>query len=157
MAKNRPYRYHYRPQIKFAKVMFLHLSVSHSVHGGVMPQCMLGYTNPSPWSRQPPGPDTPLRSACWEIRSTSGHVICTTVQIHQSDEHDSLPLWIRCCFAIPLSNLRANVQSTTNTAFLSHTLMVLVEHEFTVTVMQHQLFIYIVLWRVTNQDGFQCK
>ena len=24
----------YRPQMKFAKVMFLHLSVSHSVHGG---------------------------------------------------------------------------------------------------------------------------
>ena len=24
----------YRPQTKFAKVMFLHLSVSHSVHGG---------------------------------------------------------------------------------------------------------------------------
>ena len=25
---------YYRPQTKFAKVMFLHLSVSHSVHGG---------------------------------------------------------------------------------------------------------------------------
>ena len=34
MAKNRPYRYLYRPQMKFAKVMFLHLSVSHSVTGG---------------------------------------------------------------------------------------------------------------------------
>ena len=28
-------------QTKFAKVMFLHLSVSHFVHGG-LPQCMLG-------------------------------------------------------------------------------------------------------------------
>ena len=30
--------YFYRPQTKFAKVMFLHLSVSHSVHswGGVL-------------------------------------------------------------------------------------------------------------------------
>ena len=27
--------YLYRPQMKFAKVMFLHVSVSHSVHGGV--------------------------------------------------------------------------------------------------------------------------
>ena len=26
---------YYRPQTKFAKVMFLHLSVSHSVHGGM--------------------------------------------------------------------------------------------------------------------------
>ena len=27
-------RHIYRPQTKFAKAMFLHLSVSHSVHGG---------------------------------------------------------------------------------------------------------------------------
>ena len=27
---------YYRPQTKFAKVMFLHLSVSHSVHGGYL-------------------------------------------------------------------------------------------------------------------------
>ena len=26
--------FYYRPQTKFAKVMFLHVSVSHSVHGG---------------------------------------------------------------------------------------------------------------------------
>ena len=38
--------FHYRPQTKFAKVMFLHMSVSHSVHGwgGGLPHCMLGYT-----------------------------------------------------------------------------------------------------------------
>ena len=38
-----------------AKVIFLHLSVIHSVHrgGGGLPQCMLGY---------PPGADTPPRS-----------------------------------------------------------------------------------------------
>ena len=43
----------------FAKVMFLHLSVSHSVHtgGGCLPQCMLGYTPPQ--SRHLPGADTP--------------------------------------------------------------------------------------------------
>ena len=34
-----------------AKVKFLHLSVSNSVHRGCLPQCMLGY--------HPPGPGTP--------------------------------------------------------------------------------------------------
>ena len=33
-AQENARRYFYRPQTKFAKVMFLHLSVSHSVHGG---------------------------------------------------------------------------------------------------------------------------
>ena len=85
-----------------AKVIFLHLSVIHSVHrgGGGLPQCMLGYpppgadtppeqtppgsrhlpeadTNP-PGSRYPPGADTPPGSshlppgADSSIRSTSG-------------------------------------------------------------------------------------
>ena len=48
---------YYRPQTKFAKVMFLHVSVSHSVHRGGLPQCMLGYhpprTRPPPQSRHP--------------------------------------------------------------------------------------------------------
>ena len=35
---------HYCPQRSCGKVMFLHLSVSHSVHRGCLPQCMLGYT-----------------------------------------------------------------------------------------------------------------
>ena len=35
----------YRPQQNCGKVMFLHLSVSHSVQGGFA-QCMLGYTHP---------------------------------------------------------------------------------------------------------------
>ena len=33
-AQENARRYFYRPQTKFAKVTFLHLSVSHSVHGG---------------------------------------------------------------------------------------------------------------------------
>ena len=48
-----------------AKVIFLHLSVIHSVHrGGGLSQCMLGYPpppreqTPSP-DQAPPGPDTP--------------------------------------------------------------------------------------------------
>ena len=67
-----------------AKVKFLHLSVSNSVHRGCLPQCMLGYHPPgpgtpppqsrhpqsrpprsrplqgpgTPWARHPPGPGT---------------------------------------------------------------------------------------------------
>ena len=54
-----------RPQTKFAKVMFLHLSVRHSVHSGAVNACW--DTPPDqapPWSRAPPeipvGPGTPL-------------------------------------------------------------------------------------------------
>ena len=61
--------FYYRPQTKFAKVMFLHLSVILFTWGGCLPQCMLGYT-PSradiplgadtPGIRHPPwGADTP--------------------------------------------------------------------------------------------------
>ena len=54
-----------------AKVIFLHLSVIHSVHRGGLPQCMLGYhpvphpqeqTSPGsrpPWKQTPPRADTP--------------------------------------------------------------------------------------------------
>ena len=38
--------------------MFLRLSVSHSVHRGGLPQCMLGYHTPPP-SRHPPLPGPP--------------------------------------------------------------------------------------------------
>ena len=54
-----------------AKVIFLHLSVIHSVHRGVLPQCMLAYHHTplpqeqipqeqtSPQKQTPMGPDTP--------------------------------------------------------------------------------------------------
>ena len=45
-----PGYHYYRPQTKFAKVMFLHLSVSHSVHGG-------GSAPGGVWSRGVPGPE----------------------------------------------------------------------------------------------------
>ena len=68
----------YRPQTKFAKVMFLLLSVSHSVHGGggVCPSACWD-TPPDqrqtpPGATPPPGADTPLHSACWEIREQAG-------------------------------------------------------------------------------------
>ena len=70
--------------------MFLHLSVSHSVHGGCLPQCMLGYTplvqthpmlgytplgrhpprQTPPMGRHTPGQthprQTPPPTACWD-------------------------------------------------------------------------------------------
>ena len=52
----------YRPQRSCGKVMFLHLSVSHSIHGG-------GVCHTSPrayWADTPPDRHTPLRSACWD-------------------------------------------------------------------------------------------
>ena len=104
--------YYYHLQMKFAKVMFLQLSVSHSVHkGGVclsawwdthpqkqtppgsrhplgsrqpsgkqtppQKQTALGSRHPSgkqtpPGGRHPPKVNTPLCSACWEIRATRG-------------------------------------------------------------------------------------
>ena len=50
--------------MKFAKVLFLHLSVSHSVHRGVSSSVHAGIhppgqTPPSPLGRHPPGADTP--------------------------------------------------------------------------------------------------
>ena len=74
---------YYRPQTKLHKVMFLHLSVSHSVHRGeCLSQCMLGYTHTPLLGRQTPHLADPCRlggrpparcvlgytvpSACWD-------------------------------------------------------------------------------------------
>ena len=63
----------YRPQMKFAKVMFLHLAVSHSVRGGGGVVCCPSACWDTHGTRgRHPGADTPLHSACWEIRATSG-------------------------------------------------------------------------------------
>ena len=51
----------YRPQRSCGKVMFLHLSVSHSVHGRCVPACT-GADTPqtdTPWSDTPPGRHPP--------------------------------------------------------------------------------------------------
>ena len=46
--------HYYRPQTKFAKVMFLYLSVSHSVHGGGdICLCACWDTNTPPWANTP--------------------------------------------------------------------------------------------------------
>ena len=44
---------YYRPQTKFAKVVFLHVSVILSTGGG-LPQCMLGYHPPGAGTTPPP-------------------------------------------------------------------------------------------------------
>ena len=60
----------YRPQTKFAKVMFSQVSVCPQ--GGDLPHCMLGYTPRQIPPRQtlpgqtPPGIHRPLGSACWD-------------------------------------------------------------------------------------------
>ena len=64
---------------------YIFTGVCDSVHrGGGLPQCKLRYhllpAKETPLARQtppgqgdpPPARQTPLRSACWEIRSTSG-------------------------------------------------------------------------------------
>ena len=57
----------YRPQTKFAKVMFLHLSVSHSVHrgestwAGTPPGRYTPQAGTSPWQVHPPG------NVCWDM------------------------------------------------------------------------------------------
>ena len=53
--------------MKFAKVMFLHLSVSHSVHSWGFASVHAGIHPPSLQEQTPP-----RSSACWEIRTTSG-------------------------------------------------------------------------------------
>ena len=64
-----------------AKVIFLHLSVIHSVHrGGGLPHCMLGYhyhppdspPGPDPPRSRPPGSRHPPPRADSSIQSTSG-------------------------------------------------------------------------------------
>ena len=90
--------------------MFLHVCVilfgeagSASVRAG-MPPPQPGPPRPGtplarqiPRTRHPPGPGTPLRSACWEIRSTSGryasywnsilvwHDFCRKLQENEKD------------------------------------------------------------------------
>ena len=45
---------------------------SASVHAKIHTPFIPRADHPPPWSRPPLGADTPLRSACWEIRATSG-------------------------------------------------------------------------------------
>ena len=56
----------YRPHTKFAKVMFLHLSVILFTGGG------RGVYPSMQWVRPPRITDPPCGSASWEIRATSG-------------------------------------------------------------------------------------
>ena len=51
--------YFYRPQTKFAKVMLLHLSVSHSVHRGVSASVHAGIHTSTPQEQTPPQKQKP--------------------------------------------------------------------------------------------------
>ena len=68
-------RDYYRPQTKFAKVMFLHLSVSHSVHRGDLPQrtppCAVhaGRYDQQMGGMEPTGMHTWLFSFCFEKKN----------------------------------------------------------------------------------------
>ena len=81
----------YRPQRSSGKIMFLHLSVSHSVQGGCLPlvpglgggtDTALGRHPPGqtlPLGRQPPEQTPPLGrhplpSACWDTPPCTVHV-----------------------------------------------------------------------------------
>ena len=57
--------HYYRPQRSCGKVMFLHLSVSHSVHKGVYPSMY--------WGRHPPGQTYP--SMHWDRHNPPGRHI----------------------------------------------------------------------------------
>ena len=67
--------------------MFLHLSVSHSVHGVGLPQCMLGYT-PSPPGADPPGaypPPTVHAGRCGQqagVTHSTGMYTCFTTEMN---------------------------------------------------------------------------
>ena len=75
---------YYRPQTKFAKFMFLHVSVILStVRVGGLPQCMLGYHTPQDQAA-PPGPGTP-----WE-QTPRGQT-----PLDQAPPWDQTPPWTR--------------------------------------------------------------
>ena len=80
-----PGYHYYRPQTKFAKVMFLHLSVSHSVHGGG--GLLLGVSGPG----EVPGPGGCLLrgGVCsWGGCLVLGGGVCTRVLfLHLSVSH----------------------------------------------------------------------
>ena len=76
---------YYRSQRSCGKVMFLHLSVCHSVHRGwgvsATPRADIpGQTPPrqTPLGR-PPWADTPLPSACWDTHTPLGSACWDTV------------------------------------------------------------------------------
>ena len=77
--------YCYHPQMKFAKVMFLHLSVSHSVHKGRgLPQCMLGY-HPTPGKADHSGKETPRArqippAQCMLVDTVNKRAICILLE-----------------------------------------------------------------------------
>ena len=84
-----------------AKFTFLHLSVSHSVHGGGLPQCMLGYhppwdQAPLPWDQAPPrpGPQPGSRHPPQDQAPPPPHETATVADgTHPTGMHSCLHYW----------------------------------------------------------------
>ena len=90
---------YYRPQTKFAKVMFSQVSVcpqgegSGPLHAGIHPGADTPWGDTTPPGQTPPGQtlpqaDTPIRSACWDTvnkRVVSIPPECILVNIHFHD------------------------------------------------------------------------
>ena len=68
-------KHFYRPQRCCGKVIFSQACVKNSVHGGCLPQCMLGDTNPpSRPARHPPGqtPTCPVPAGIYMATAADG-------------------------------------------------------------------------------------
>ena len=82
---------YYRPQTKFAKAMFLRLSVSHSVHSGEV--CLNAC-----WDT-PPGPGTPLEQTPPEIPRDQEPPLCT-VHAGRYGQQAGGPILLECILVI---------------------------------------------------------
>ena len=91
--------YFYRPQRSCGKVMFLHLSVSHSVHRG----------------DTPPPADTPLPSAYWDTHPPGRH---HTGQTPSFPVHAGIPT-PSACWDTPPCAVHAGIRSTSG-RYASH-------------------------------------
>ena len=73
----------YRPQTKFLGQGNIFAPVCHSVHGGGLPQCMLGYhppprqppPTPPPREQTPPGPGNPLGASTPLVQCMLGDTV----------------------------------------------------------------------------------
>ena len=98
-----------RPQTKFAKVMFLHLSVSHSFHRGGLPQCMLGDT-------------VNKRAVCILLGILCVQIICIHIPMGSVTMHSNLNVLVHVMFPAlshPLSGSAAGFYCPPKQSFLT--------------------------------------
>ena len=84
--------------------MFLHLSVSHSVHKGeCLPQCMLGYTHPSPGQKSP-WVDTPQADTLPGKTPPGRHPLPVHAGIDMATAADGThPTGMHSCFSVVIA------------------------------------------------------